>query len=220
MRGTGQWPKFEEELFRCSEDELYLIPTAEVPVTNIHRDDMIDEKDLPKKYVCHTACFRREAGSYGKDTKGLIRNHQFNKIEIVKFAKPEGSMAELEALTLDAASVLEKLGLSYRVLALCSGDIGFSSAKTYDLEVWMPSENRWREISSCSNFTDFQARRMNTKVKYADKRKELLHTLNGSGVAVGRCFAAILENYQQKDGSVLVPEALRPYTKFDRINAG
>ncbi|MCX5777693.1 MAG: serine--tRNA ligase [Elusimicrobia bacterium] len=220
MRGTGQWPKFEEELFSCSADELYLIPTAEVPVTNIHRDDMIDEKDLPKKYVCYTACFRREAGSYGKDTKGLIRNHQFNKVEVVKFVKPEGSLAELESLTRDAASVLEKLGLAYRVLELCSADIGFSSAKTYDLEVWMPSENRWREISSCSLFTDFQARRMNTKVKYADKRKELIHTLNGSGVAVGRCFAALLENYQQKDGSIIIPEALRPYTKFDRIAVG
>ncbi|MGA2090227.1 MAG: serine--tRNA ligase [Endomicrobiales bacterium] len=220
MRGTGQWPKFEEELFRCSEDELYLIPTAEVPVTNIHRDEIIEEKDLPKKYVCYTACFRREAGSYGKDTKGLIRNHQFNKIEIVKFVKPEQSMQELESLTIDAASILEKLGLAYRVLELCTGDIGFSSAKTYDLEVWIPSENRWREISSCSNFKDFQARRLNTKVKYADKRKELLHTLNGSGIAVGRCFAAILENYQQKDGSVIIPEVLRPYTRFDRISIG
>jgi seryl-tRNA synthetase len=217
MRGTGQLPKFEEELFKCKDDDFYLIPTAEVPVTNIHRDDMIEEKALPKKYVCYTACFRREAGSYGKDTKGLIRNHQFNKIEIVKFVKPEESMTELESLTKDAASILEKLGLAYRVVELCTGDIGFSSSKTYDLEVWMPSENRYREISSCSNFKDFQARRMNAKVKYADKRKEFLHTLNGSGVAVGRCFAAILENYQQKDGSVIIPEALKPYTQFDRI---
>lgn len=219
MRGTGQWPKFEDELFRCPDDELYLIPTAEVPVTNIHRDEMLEEKELPKKYVCYTACFRREAGSYGKDTRGLIRNHQFNKIEIVKFAKPEDSMAELEALTRDAGSVLEKLGLAYRVVELCTADLGFSSSKTYDLEVWMPSENRWREISSCSNFKDFQARRLNARVKYADKRKEYIHTLNGSGVAVGRCFAAILENYQQKDGSIIIPEALRKYTGFDRITA-
>lgn len=219
MRGTGQLPKFEDELFRCPADELYLIPTAEVPVTNIHRDEMLDEKDLPKKYVCYTACFRREAGSYGKDTRGLIRNHQFNKIEIVKFSKPEDSMTELEALTRDAGAVLEKLGLAYRVVELCTADLGFSSSKTYDLEVWMPSENRWREISSCSNFKDFQARRLNARVKYADKRKDYLHTLNGSGVAVGRCFAAILENCQQKDGSVVIPEALRKYTGFERITA-
>ncbi len=217
MQGTGQLPKFEVELFKCDEDELYLIPTAEVPVTNIHRDEFIDEKDMPKKYAAYTACFRRESGTYGKDTRGLIRNHQFNKIEIVKLVKPEDSAAELESLTDDASDILRKLGLAYRVLALCSGDIGFSSAKTYDLEVWMPGENRWREISSCSNFKDFQARRLNMKVRYADKRKEFVHTLNGSGLAVGRTFAAILENYQQKDGSVIIPEALRPYTKFDVI---
>lgn len=220
MQGTGQLPKFEEDLFRCPDDQLYLIPTAEVPVTNICRDIMIDEKDLPKKFVSYSACFRRESGSYGKDTKGLIRNHQFNKIEIVKVVKPEDSAAELESLTANACEVLKKLGITFRVIALCTGDIGFGSAKTYDLEVWMPGEKRWREISSCSNFKDFQARRMGIKVKYADKRKEFCHTLNGSGVAVGRAFAAILENYQQQDGSLVVPEVLRPYTGFARILPG
>ena|SRR3989339_392024 len=219
MRGTGQLPKFEEELFKCKDDELYLIPTAEVPVTNIHRGDMLEEKDLPKKYVSYSACFRREAGSYGKDTKGLIRNHQFNKVEIVKLVKPETSAAELESLLNDAEEVLKRLGLTYRVLELCTGDIGFSSSKTYDLEVWMPGENMWREISSCSNFKDFQARRMNTKVKYADKKKDFVHTLNGSGVAVGRTFAAILENYQESDGSITIPEALKGYMKVDKIEA-
>ena len=217
MKGTGQLPKFEVELFRCNEDDLYLIPTAEVSVTNIHRDEFLSEKDLPKKYVSYSACFRREAGSYGKDTKGLIRNHQFNKVELVKFVKPADSSKELEDLTEDASKVLAGLGLTYRVVALCTGDIGFSSAKTYDLEVWMPGEKRWREISSCSNFKDFQARRMNIKMKYADGKKDFVHTLNGSGVAVGRTFAAILENYQQKDGSLVIPEVLRPYTKFDKI---
>lgn len=217
MQGTGQLPKFEEDLFRCRDDEYYLIPTAEVSVTNIHRGDMLDEKRLPAKYVSYSACFRREAGSYGKDTKGLIRNHQFNKVELVKFVKAEDSSAELESLTNDAEEVLKKLGLVYRVVELCTGDIGFSAAKTYDLEVWMPGEKRWREISSCSNFKDFQARRMNIKVRRENKNKELVHTLNGSGVAVGRTFAAILENYQQKDGSLVIPEALRTYTKFDRI---
>lgn len=218
MQGTGQLPKFEEELFKCGDDGLYLIPTAEVPVTNIHRDEIMDEKDLPKKYVAYTACFRRESGSYGKDTRGLIRNHQFNKIEIVKMVKPEDSMKELESLLDDASDILRRLGLAYRVMALSTGDIGFSSAKTYDIEVWMPGENRWREISSCSNFKDFQARRLNMKARYADKRKEYVHTLNGSGLAVGRTFAALLENCQQKDGSVVIPEALRPYTKFDIIS--
>jgi seryl-tRNA synthetase len=218
MQGTGQLPKFEAELFKtCGDEELYLIPTAEVPVTNIVRDEMLDEKELPKRFVCYSACFRRESGSYGKDTKGLIRNHQFNKIELVKIVKPEDSAAELESLLADAAAVLQLLGITYRVVALCTGDIGFSAARTYDLEVWMPGENRWREISSCSNFKDFQARRMNAKVRYADKRKEFVHTLNGSGVAIGRTFAAILENCQQKDGSVVVPDILRPYTGFDRI---
>jgi len=218
MRGTGQLPKFEEELFKCQEDKLYLIPTAEVSVTNIHRDEVLDEKDLTKKYVSYSACFRREAGSYGKDTKGLIRNHQFNKVELVKFAKPENSMAELEALTNDAENVLQLLKIPYRVMALCTGDIGFSSCKTYDLEAWMSGENTYREISSCSNFKDFQARRMNIKYKSAtSKKREYVHTLNGSGVAVGRTFATILENYQQEDGSVVIPEVLRKYTGFDII---
>ena len=217
MRGTGQLPKFEEELFKCPEDKLYLIPTAEVPVTNMHRGDMLDEKDLPKKYVAYTPCFRREAGSYGKDTKGLIRNHQFNKVEIVKFVKPADSMAELESLLNDAEEILRLLGIPYRVVELCAGDLGFSSAKTYDIEVWMPSENNWREISSCSNFIDFQARRMDIKIRYSDKKKDFVHTLNGSGVAVGRAFAAILENFQTQDGSVIIPKVLIPYTKFEKI---
>ncbi|MCL2389810.1 MAG: serine--tRNA ligase [Endomicrobia bacterium] len=218
MRGTGQLPKFEEEAFKCSEDDLYLIPTAEVPVTNIYRGDVLDESELPKKYVSYSACFRREAGSYGKDTKGLIRNHQFNKVELVKFTAPENSMDELESLVSDAGNVLEKLGLPYRVSLLCSGDMGFSSAKTYDLEVWLAGDNAYREISSCSNFKDFQSRRMDIKIKYSqNKKREFLHTLNGSGVAVGRTFAAILENFQQEDGSVVIPEALRKYTGFDVI---
>lgn len=210
MRGTGQLPKFEDELFKCRDDEYYLIPTAEVPVTNIHRDDILPEAVLPKKYVCYTPCFRREAGSYGKDTRGLIRNHQFNKVELVKFVKPEDSLPELESLVRDAEEVLQLLDLPYRVVALCSGDLGFASAKTYDLEVWMPAENRYREISSCSTFTDYQARRMN--IKYRDEKMlRFVHTLNGSGVAIGRTFAAILENYQRQDGSVIIPEALRKY---------
>lgn len=218
MQGTGQLPKFAEEMFKMAEDNLYLIPTAEVSVTNLERDKTLDEKDLPKKYVCYSACFRREAGSYGKDTKGLIRNHQFNKVELVQFAQPEKSFDVLESLTGDAEDVLKKLGIPYRVMLLSSGDIGFSSAKTYDLEVWMPGEKGWREISSCSCFTDFQARRMNIKYKNAAGKKEFVHTLNGSGVAVGRLFAAILENYQQKDGSVAVPEALQPYLKKNLIS--
>ncbi|MDD5021748.1 MAG: serine--tRNA ligase [Endomicrobiaceae bacterium] len=218
MKGTGQLPKFEEELFKCSEDELYLIPTAEVSVTNMHRDEVLDENTLTRKYVSYSACFRREAGSYGKDTKGLIRNHQFNKVELVKFAKPEDSATELEALTADAENVLQLLKIPYRVLALCSGDIGFSSSKTYDLEAWMSGEGTYREISSCSNFKDFQARRMNIKFKSASsKKRDFVHTLNGSGVAVGRTFATILENYQQEDGSVVIPEVLRKYTGFDII---
>lgn len=217
MQGTGQLPKFADELFKCKDDDLYLIPTAEVSVTNIHRDEFIEEKDLPKKYVSYSACFRREAGSYGKDTKGLIRNHQFNKVELVKIVKPEDSKEELESLTLDAEEILKLLEIPYRVIALCTGDIGFSSSKTYDLEVWMPGEKNWREISSCSNFKDFQARRMNIKIKYQDKRKDFAHTINGSGVAIGRAFAAILENYQQKDGSVLIPKVLQEYTKIDKI---
>ncbi len=217
MLGTGQLPKFEEELFRVPEDGLYLIPTAEVSVTNIHRGEVLDESSLPKKYVCYSACFRREAGSHGKDTKGLIRNHQFNKVELVQFASPSNSLEQLEKLTSHACAVLEKLNIPYRVVALCSGDTGFASAKTYDLEVWMPGEQRWREISSCSCFTDFQARRMDIKFKNAAGKRELVHTLNGSGVAVGRLFAAVLENHQQKDGSVKVPEPLREYLKADFI---
>ena len=219
MRGTGQLPKFEEDLFKCQEDQLYLIPTAEVSVTNLHRDEMLDEKQLPIKYASYSACFRREAGSYGKDTKGLIRNHQFNKVELVKFVRPENSAEELEKLTNNAEEVLQLLGLPYRVMALCSGDIGFGSSKTYDLEAWMSADNMYREISSCTNFKDFQARRMNIKYKSSQsKKKDFVHTLNGSGVAVGRTFAAILEYYQQEDGSVVIPEVLRKYTGFDVIS--
>lgn len=218
MKGTGQLPKFEEDLFKCSLDDLYLIPTAEVSVTNIHRSEVIDENRLPIKYVSYSACFRREAGSYGKDTKGLIRNHQFNKVELVKFVKPEESAKELESLTFDAENVLQLLKIPYRVVALCSGDIGFGSSKTYDLEAWMAAENMYREISSCTNFKDFQARRMDIKFKNTTaKKRGFVHTLNGSGVAVGRTFATILENYQQQDGSVVIPEVLRKYTGFDVI---
>lgn len=217
MQGTGQLPKFEEEMFKIERDNLYLIPTAEVSVTNIHRDELLNETELPKKYVSYSACFRREAGSYGKDTKGLIRNHQFNKVELVWFTKPESSLEDLEKLTQDAEDVLKEIGIPYRVMALCGGDIGFASAKTYDLEVWMPGEKRWREISSCSLFTDFQARRMNIKFKNSLGKKEYVHTLNGSGVAVGRLFAAILENFQDLDGSILVPPILKPYLGMERI---
>ncbi|MDR3195511.1 MAG: serine--tRNA ligase [Endomicrobium sp.] len=217
MFGTGQLPKFAEEAFKCATDDLYLISTAEIPVTNIYRGEILDEDNLPQKLVSYSACFRREAGAYGKDTKGLIRNHQFNKVELVKFVKPENSDMELESLVLDAGNVLELLGLPYRVVLLSTGDTGFSSSKTYDLEVWLAGDGVYREISSCSNFKDFQARRMNIKVKYKDKKKELLHTLNGSGVAVGRTFAAILEYYQQEDGSVVIPEVLRKYVGFDVI---
>jgi seryl-tRNA synthetase len=219
MFGTGQFPKFAEEAFKCANDELYLISTAEIPVTNIYRDEILDEDSLPKKFVSYSSCFRREAGAYGKDTKGLIRNHQFNKVELVKFVKPKNSGEELKTLILDAGHVLELLGLPYRVSLLSSGDIGFSSAKTYDLEVWFAGGGVYREISSCSNFKDFQARRMKIKVKYKDKKKELIHTLNGSGVAVGRTFAAILEYYQQEDASVVIPEVLRKYTGFDIIKS-
>ncbi|MDR3111824.1 MAG: serine--tRNA ligase [Elusimicrobiota bacterium] len=218
MTGTGQLPKFEEEVFKCCDDDLYLIPTAEVPVTNMYRDDVLEESCLPQKFTSYSACFRREAGSYGKDTKGLIRNHQFNKVELVKFVNPEKSMEELENLVLDAGKVLELLELPYRVMLLCSGDTGFSSSKTYDLEVWLAGDGAYREISSCSNFKDFQARRMNIKYKNSQtKKREFVHTLNGSGVAVGRAFAAILENFQQEDGSVIIPEVLRKYTGFDVI---
>ncbi|MDD5593554.1 MAG: serine--tRNA ligase [Candidatus Margulisbacteria bacterium] len=212
MRGTGQLPKFEEELFKCRDDELYLIPTAEVSVTNLHREEILPAEALPIKYAAYTPCFRREAGSYGKDVKGIIRQHQFNKVELVKFVEPSKSSDELESLTLNAETVLQKLGLPYRVMQLCTGDLGFASAKTYDLEVWFPSENQYREISSCSNFESFQARRANIRYRPAKEAKpEFVHTLNGSGLAVGRCFAAILENYQKADGTFDVPEALRRY---------
>lgn len=218
MTGTGQLPKFEAELFRIADPEFYLIPTAEVPVTNIHREEILKESDLPIYYTAYTPCFRREAGSYGKDTRGLIRQHQFNKVEIVKFVKPEDSYSELENLTNDAEDILQKLGLPYRVVALCTGDIGFSSAKTYDLEVWLPGQQRYREISSCSNFEDFQARRANIRFKREGKKgTEFVHTLNGSCLAIGRTLVAILENCQQKDGSVVIPEALRPYIGIEVI---
>ena len=220
MTGTGQLPKFEEDLYKvASVPPMYLIPTAEVPLTNMFRGDTLKEDDLPKKFTAYTPCFRQEAGSYGKDTRGLIRNHQFNKVELVWLSKPEDSMAALEKLRADAEGILKLLGIPYRVLELCTGDMGFSSAKTYDLEVWMPSEGVFREISSCSNCGDFQARRMNTRFRRADGKKiDFVHTLNGSGLAVGRTFAAILENFQQEDGSVMVPEALRKYMGTDKIN--
>jgi seryl-tRNA synthetase len=218
MRGTGQLPKFEMELFRIVDPEFYLIPTAEVPVTNIHRNEILNEKDLPIYYTAYTPCFRREAGSYGKDVRGLIRQHQFNKVELVKFVRPEDSYAELESLTMNAEDILRKLELPYRVIALCTGDIGFSAAKTYDLEVWLPGQQKYREISSCSNFADFQARRANIRFKREGKKgTEFVHTLNGSGLAIGRSLVAILENYQQKDGSVIVPEVLRPYMGVEVI---
>jgi seryl-tRNA synthetase len=212
MLGTGQLPKFEEEMFKCRDDEFYLIPTAEVSVTNLHREEILSADQLPIKYVCYSPCFRREAGSYGKDVKGIIRQHQFNKVELVKFSKPDESYAEHETLTADAEEVLQKLGLPYRIVELCTGDLGFASAKTYDLEVWFPSENQYREISSCSNFESFQARRAGIRFRPEPKAKpEFVHTLNGSGLAVGRTFAAILDNFQQEDGSVIIPEVLRPY---------
>lgn len=218
MTGTGQLPKFEEDAFKVDNTDYFLIPTAEVPVTNIHRDEIIDGAQLPIKYCAYSACFRGEAGSAGRDTRGLIRQHQFNKVELVKFADPEHSYEELESLTNDAERVLQGLGLPYRVVCLSSGDIGFSSAKTYDIEVWLPSYNRYCEISSCSNFEDYQARRASIRFKKsAGDKAQLVHTLNGSGVAIGRTVAAILENYQNADGSVTVPEALRPYMGTDII---
>ncbi|MFN3739408.1 MAG: serine--tRNA ligase [Thermodesulfovibrionales bacterium] len=218
MTGTGQLPKFEIELFRTVDPELYLIPTAEVPVTNIHRDEILNEEDLPIYYTAYTPCFRKEAGSYGKDIRGLIRQHQFNKVELVKFVKPEDSYQELETLTRDAEEILQRLGLPYRVVCLCTGDLGFSAAKTYDIEVWLPGQKRYREISSCSNFEAYQARRANIRFRRAGKKgTEFVHTLNGSGLAIGRTVVAILENYQQKDGTVIVPEALRPYMGVELI---
>ena len=214
MRGTGQLPKFEEDLFhvpRTDAEKLYLIPTAEVPVTNLLRDEIVAEEVLPLKFVAHTPCFRSEAGSYGRDTRGMIRQHQFDKVELVQMVKPEDSYAALEALTGHAETILQKLGLPYRKMALCSGDMGFSAAKTYDLEVWLPAQNTYREISSCSNFEAFQSRRMQARFRAGQGKPELLHTLNGSGLAVGRTLVAILENYQNADGSVTVPEVLRPW---------
>lgn len=216
MQGTGQLPKFEEDAFSVNNTDYFLVPTAEVPVTNMYRETIMEE--LPKKYTAYSACFRAEAGSAGRDTRGLIRQHQFNKVELVKFAKPEESAAELEALTADAEKILQKLGLPYRVVTLCTGDLGFSAAKTYDIEVWMPSYGRYVEISSCSNFMDFQARRAGIRYrKEKGAKAQFIHTLNGSGVAVGRTTAAILENYQNEDGSVTIPEALREYMKVDKI---
>ena len=222
MYGTGQLPKFEADLFKVphGDKNLYLIPTAEVPVTNLYRDETLDGARLPISLAAYTPCFRSEAGSYGKDVRGIIRQHQFQKVELVKFTKPEQSWEEHEKLTRNAETVLQKLGLSYRVMALSTGDMGWSSAKTYDIEVWLPGQNLFREISSCSNFTDYQARRANIRYRpEGAKKTELVHTINGSGLAIGRTWVAIVENYQQADGSVIVPEALRPYVGTDRITA-
>jgi seryl-tRNA synthetase len=212
LTGTGQLPKFEQDLFKLEGFPYYLVPTAEVPLTNLHRDEILDEADLPVRYTAYTPCFRSEAGSYGKDVRGLIRQHQFNKVELVQLTAPEKSFEALEELTGHAEKVLRLLGLPYRVMTLATGDTGFSAAKTYDLEVWLPGQNAYREISSCSNCTDFQARRANLRYRSGSGKPRLLHTLNGSGLAVGRTLIAILENYQQEDGSVIVPEILRPYT--------
>jgi len=218
MTGTGQLPKFEDDLFKLRDDDYFLIPTAEVPVTNLLRDEIVSEERLPIRYTAYTPCFRREAGSYGKDTRGLIRQHQFNKVELVTFTRPEDSYQELERLTGHAEAILQALKLPYRVVTLCTGDMGFAAAKTYDLEAWLPSQKTYREISSCSNFEAFQARRAGIRFRRKDGKTELVHTLNGSGLAVGRTMVAILETYQQADGSVLLPEALRPYMGgIDRI---
>jgi seryl-tRNA synthetase len=212
LTGTGQLPKFKEDLFHIPVQDYYLIPTAEVPVTNIARDVIFEAAEMPRRFVCHTPCFRSEAGSYGKDTRGMIRQHQFEKVELVQFVRPEDSYRALEELTGHAEAVLQALGLPYRVVTLCTGDMGFSSAKTYDIEVWLPGQQRYREISSCSNFEDFQARRMKARWRNPDTGKpELLHTLNGSGLAVGRTLVAVMENYQEADGHIVVPEALQPY---------
>ena len=220
--GTGQLPKFEQDLFKLEDERgFYLVPTAEVPVTNYHREEILDASDLPMKWAAYTPCFRSEAGSYGKDTRGIIRQHQFEKVELVKYSLPENSFDELESLTRNAEVILQKLGIHYRVVALASGDLGFGSAKTYDIEVWLPSQNTFREISSCSNYEAFQARRANIRFRRAGGAKpEFVHTLNGSGLAVGRTWIAILENYQQKDGSIVIPEALRPRMNgLERISA-
>ena len=221
MTGTGQLPKFEEDLFRIDKTDYFLIPTAEVPVTNIHRDEILSEKELPIRYVAYSPCFRAEAGSYGKDTRGLIRQHQFNKVELVKFTKPESSYEELEKLTLNAEEVLKRLKIPYRVVCLCTADLGFSSAKTYDIEAWLPGQEAYREISSCSNYGDFQARRASIRFRREESGKvEFVHTLNGSGLAVGRTLVAVLENCQQADGSVVIPDELQPYMGgIDRIPA-
>lgn len=212
MTGTGQLPKFEEDAFKLEGPDYFLIPTAEVPVTNMHRDEIMDGAELPRYYAAYSACFRSEAGSAGRDTRGLIRQHQFNKVEMVKFVKPEDSYEELEKLVKNAEKILQLLGLPYRVMSMCTGDLGFTAAKKYDLEVWIPSYNTYREISSCSNFEDFQARRANIRFRRDSKSKpEFVHTLNGSGLAIGRTVAALMENYQQEDGTILIPEVLRPY---------
>lgn len=215
--GTGNLPKFGDDLFKVEGSDFWLIPTAEVPVTNLYRDEILRAEDLPIRYCAFTACFRSEAGSYGRDVRGIIRQHQFQKVELVKFATPEQSHDELEALTSNAEAILEALELPYRRVLLCTGDMGFSSAKTYDLEVWLPGLGEYKEISSCSNFEDFQARRANIRVRGAGGKSEFAHTLNGSGLAVGRTLVAVLENYQQEDGSIVVPEVLRPYMGMDRI---
>ena len=221
MTGTGQLPKFAEDLFKIENTDYYLIPTAEVPVTNIHRDEILGERDLPIYYVAYTPCFRAEAGSYGKDTRGLIRQHQFNKVEMVKFAAPETSYDELEKLTANAEEVLKRLNIPFRTVSLCTADLGFSAAKTYDVEAWLPGQDAYREISSCSNFEDFQSRRASIRFRREDGGKlEFVHTLNGSGLAAGRTTVAVMENYQQADGSVIIPDVLRPYMQgIDRIPA-
>ncbi len=219
LTGTGQLPKFKQDLFKLENSDYYLIPTAEVPVTNIHRNEVLEEDDLPRYYAAYTPCFRSEAGSYGKDTRGLIRQHQFNKVEMVKLVHPETSYDELESLLANAEAILQELGLHYRVVSLCTGDLGFSAAKTYDIEVWLPGQQTYREISSCSNFEDFQARRANIRYRCKGQTKtDFVHTLNGSGLAVGRTLVAVLENCQQRDGSVIIPKALRPYVRsIDKI---
>jgi seryl-tRNA synthetase len=217
LRGTGQLPKFEQDLFKLTDRDYYLIPTAEVPVTNYHRDETLDAATLTRSYCAYSPCFRSEAGSYGKDTRGLIRQHQFEKVEVVKFTMPDKSWEEHDRLTADAERILQALNLHYRVVTLSTGDMGFASAKTYDIEVWLPGQQTYREISSCTNFTDFQARRANIRYRTADRKTGFVHTLNGSGLPIGRTLVAVLENYQQADGSVRVPEALREYLKMDRI---
>ncbi|MBD3561424.1 serine--tRNA ligase, partial [Planktothrix sp. FACHB-1355] len=221
LTATGQLPKFAEESFKCQADDLWLLPTAEVPVTNLYRDEILDASQLPIYHCAYTPCFRREAGAYGKDTRGLIRLHQFNKVELVKFVHPETSEAEHESLVGNAEAILQALQLPYRVIELCTADLGFSSRKTYDLEVWLPSAGKYREISSCSNFGDFQARRGSIRFKEAGKKgTQFVHTLNGSGLAVGRTMAAVLENYQQPDGTVKVPEVLRSYLRLEVLTGG